>query len=62
VNVKRKKHESVMRGTTFIVTGKEAEFGIVKVYRLCPLVLMAKVRRTRTLGSEKGQRDGKWTV
>jgi hypothetical protein len=34
VNEKRKKHGSVVRGTTFIITGKEAEFGIVKVYSL----------------------------
>jgi hypothetical protein len=43
VNEKSKKHGSVVRGTTFIITGKEAKFGIVKVYRLCPLVLVVKV-------------------
>jgi len=44
VNEKRKKHGNVVRGTTFIITGKEAEFGFVEVYGLCPLVLMVKVR------------------
>ena len=44
MNEKRKKHGSVVRGTTFIITGKEAEFGIVKVYRSCPLILLVKVR------------------
>jgi hypothetical protein len=40
----RKKHGSVVSGTTFISTEKEAEFGIVKFYRLCPLDLVVKIR------------------
>jgi len=44
LNEKRKKHWSVVRTTTFIITGKETEFGVVKIYRLCPLVLVVMVR------------------
>jgi len=44
VNERRKKLWSVVTATIFIITGKEAEFGVVRVYRLCPLVLMVMVR------------------
>jgi hypothetical protein len=44
VDEKRKKHGSVVRGTTFVITGKEATLAVGKVYRFCPLVLIVKVR------------------